>query len=317
MNYHSFFVKALAQYGYDVIHEPNAFLTPRSDELGWPLRYPNVNWGTNTVLVLTFQDRVTYDKHGQVIELQNLEKHYGDRASRVLVVHMHPNLQTVYHGPIKLVEFSSHNYREIYRFKLCLPQWHQILDRPKTQAWQSLNGRMSDHRSRVANILKHWPNGILSLGHTLPLDQWPYATYPGTENDENFIRLADIYGSCAVNVVTESSYDQNPGLFSEKTLQAMLAQQIPIVIGSRGIVASLKQHNFDMFDDLVDISYDDMPDNTRVEHALWWNQDLILGKIDLANFQPRLIAQREFLLEQYCNLMEQNFTAQISKLNFE
>jgi hypothetical protein len=117
------------------------------------------------------------------------------------------------------------------------------------------------------------------------LDEWAYNTYRGTENDENFVRLGKIYGSCAVNIVTETLYDHAPGLFCEKTLFAMLAEQIPIVIGSQGLVASLRDRGFDMFDDLVDTSYDCLPNETRLTAALESNQDLIVGKIDLAPYR--------------------------------
>ena len=127
---------------------------------------------------------------------------------------------------------------------------------PKTQAWQCLNGRMCTHRRRAVDILQHWPNGMLSYGNEIPLPEWAYSTYRGTENDDNFIRLADVYGSCAVNIVTETEYNTTPGIISEKTLMAFAAQQIPIVIGHSNAVQHCKELGFDMFDDLVDTSYD-------------------------------------------------------------
>ena len=162
--------------------------------------------------------------------------------------------------------------------------------------------------------MSNWPDGTLSYGTAIPLKEWAYDTYRGTENDENFVRLGKIYGSCAVNIVTETLYDHAPGLFCEKTLFAMLAEQIPIVIGSQGLVSSLQNRGFDMFDDLVDTSYDCLPNETRLITALESNRDLIVGKIDLVPYRERLRAQREFLLDDYPTIMELRFIRDCEKL---
>jgi hypothetical protein len=166
----------------------------------------------------------------------------------------------------------------------------------------------------VASILSQWGGGVLSYGTDISLPEWDYGTYQGTENNENFIRLAAVYGSCAVNIVTETLYDPVPGLFCEKTLFAVLAEQIPIVIGSQGLVASIRAHGFDMFDDVVDISYDSLPNETRLTQALALNQDLIQGRIDLSPYQQRLRDQREFVLDDYINLMELRFVRDCEQL---
>jgi len=94
----------------------------------------------------------------------------------------------------------------------------------------------------------------------------------------------------------------------------MAAEQIPIVIGTQGLVSSLRRHGFDMFDDVVDTSYDMLPNSTRLEQALLLNQDLILGKIDLAPYRDRLHAQREFLLDDYTTMMELRFVRDCEQL---
>jgi hypothetical protein len=129
-----------------------------------------------------------------------------------------------------------------------------------------------------------------------------------------------VYGDCAVNIVTETEYATTPGIISEKTLLAMAAEQIPILIGHQGIVKHCEELGFDMFTDLVDTSYDSMPNDIRAEQAILLNQDLIQGRIDLAPYCERLRAQREFILDDYTNLMELRFIRDceqlINKLNF-
>jgi hypothetical protein len=124
-----------------------------------------------------------------------------------------------------------------------------------------------------------------------------------------------VYSTSAVNIVTETEYATAPGIISEKTLLAMAAEQIPILVGHQGIVQHCRELGFDMFSDLVDVSYDNMPNEVRAEQAVWLNQDLILGKIDLAPYQERLRAQREFLLDDFATIMELRFQRDISNLN--
>ncbi len=95
----------------------------------------------------------------------------------------------------------------------------------------------------------------------------------------------------------------------------MAAEQIPILIGHAGIVQHCKELGFDMFTDLVDTSYDTMPNDVRAEQALLLNQALIQGRIDLAPYRERLYAQREFLLDDYANIMEMRLQRDISNLN--
>jgi hypothetical protein len=313
MNYSQLFRNTLEKLGFDVHIEPNTFTPPYHPKPGWPLKLPEINWKANSLLVLHFQDFVTITDQG-IVELDRVHDHYGEHAHRVLVTHMHPGLEKVYHGPVNLIEFSSHNYREIYRMRDCWDDWRHVVEQPKTRPWQCLNGRKCSHRQQVVNILSQWGNGILSYGTDIPLSEWDYGTYRGTENNENFIRLAAVYGTCAVNIVTETLYDPVPGLFCEKTLFAMIAQQIPIVIGSQGLVASIRAHGFDMFDDVVDTSYDSLPNETRLTQALALNQDLIQGRIDLSPYQQRLRDQREFVLDDYTNIMELRFIRDCEQL---
>jgi hypothetical protein len=128
------------------------------------------------------------------------------------------------------------------------------------------------------------------------------------------MRLLPIYAKCQVNIVTETQYDEPPGIVSEKTLMAMIAQQVPIVIGHQGIVQDCRELGFDMFDDLVDTSYDSMPNDIRVEQAIIKNQDLILGKINLAPYQERLQKQRSFLLDEFVTGTQQRYIQDVEQL---
>lgn len=295
MDHNQFFQACFESQGFDVVLMPNVFDPPYDPVRGWPLKTPKIQWKDNTILVANFQDFVTHTGD-QVIELEVFEQAYWHQADRVVVLHWPVHLKDHYRGRMNLVEFSTHNYMLMRTLAAQESKWWHIHTQPKTRAWQCLNGRTCEHRRWVAEILQHWPNGYLSLGSEIPLHVWDYPTYRGTDNDENFYRLADVYGSCAVNIVTETQYDGCCGIITEKTLLAMLANQIPIVIGYRGIVQHLRDRGFDTFDDLLDTSYDDLPDDIRYREALVRNRQVILGEVDLTPYRDRLNQQREHAL---------------------
>ena len=295
MDYSILFEQTFKQLGFEVVGVWNTFDPPYDSTAGWPLKLPTVDFKPNTVLIMHFQDFVTFG-HVRIIELDRVATHYGQYAKQIVVTHMHHDLTSVYDGPINLIEFSNHNYALMNLLRNEQHNWQHIVDQPKTLGWQSLNGRMCPHRRRVADVLQALPNGVLSYGNEIALPEWSYATYRGTENHDNFYRLATVYGSCAVNVVTETLYDDSPGLFCEKTLLAMVAQQIPIMIGYRGIVQHLRDLGFDMFDDIVDHSYDLLSNDVRAEQAIALNQEFMINPGNLEAIRDRLVAQRNFVL---------------------
>ena len=319
MNYANFFQDLFKKSGFEVHVEHNAFRIPYHPNTAWPLRLPNIEFKDNTILFLHFQDFITV-RDGRIVELDLVADYYGDRANQIVVMHWPHAMHRYYQGPINLIEFDLHEYNILKNLHRRWPEWQHMFDQPHTHAWQCLNGRMCPHRYQVKEILQHWSNGMLSYHDQISLPEWAYSTYRGTENEDNFIRLINVYGSCSVNIVTETQYDSAPGIITEKTIMAMLAEQIPIVVGYPGIVADCKELGFDMFDDVVDISYDRLPNDVRAEQAILRNQDLIQGHIDLSPYRERLRAQREFLLDDYPTIMEIRFQRDcerlISKLNF-
>lgn len=313
MDYSEFFHQTLTKLNFDLVPVYNCYDPVYDPETGWPLKLPKVDFKHNTLVLLHFQDFVTF-QNNTIVELDQVEKFYGDRANQVLVTHMHHGLEKFYHGPINLIEYSNHNCREMTRLQARWAECESVLSQPKTRAWQCLNGRMCSHRRRAVDVLQSWDNGWLSYGPEIPLPLWDYSTYRGTENDENFVRLLPVYGSAAVNIVTETQYDHQPGVICEKTLFAMAAGQIPILIGYPGIIADCVEMGFDMFEDVVDASYDFLPNDQRVEQAILRNQDLILGQIDIGHLQTRLQAQSNRVLCQIEDYYRTNFINQARKL---
>lgn len=278
--------------GYKVVFQPCAQLPPYDGHpgtapQGWNLKLPGLEWTDRHLTIIQCVDFLTVTESG-CRELEAIERHYGDRADRVVVVHWDLGLEKFYSGPLNLIYFPTHSYEFIYWMNYFQDSWVNEFDRKRHHIWQCLNGRENDLRRKVVDHLKSHPNGILSFGDTLPLPGYPYSTYRGTENHENWQRLVPVYSDCDVNVVTETIYDNPLGIITEKTLMAFFARQLPIVIGYPGIVEHCEQLGFDMFRDIVNTNYDYLPNETRWSEALRWNQHLIDHGIDRDYLAVRL-----------------------------
>ena len=292
VDFHKILSLPWEKLGHKVVFQPCAQLPaydghPGTSAAGWPLRLPGVEWAERHLVIVQCVDFLTVTEDG-CPELRAIEQHYGDRANRVVVIHWDIDLGKFYSGPLNLVYFPTHSYEFMYYMNHIQDQWTDSFSGRRHHIWQCLNGRECDLRKKVALHLQPHPNGILSYGDTIPLPGYPYSTYRGTENHENWMRLLPIYSDCDVNIVTETIYDNPLGIITEKTLMAFFARQVPIVVGYPGIVDHCEQLGFDMFRDIVDTSYDYLPNDRRWSAALTRNQHLIDHGIDRDYLAQRL-----------------------------
>jgi hypothetical protein len=268
------FTQTFRQLGYDVVYQPSCLQQPYNQHC-WPIAYPAVTFNNNTLVIMHCQDFVSIN-YNYSPELAAIEEHFGKNANQVVVIHWNYNLRHVYTGPLNLIYFPTHSYELLLKLRGTKDAWAPRFTCPRTHKWQSLNGYARRHRQLVASKLKHYTQtGILSLGTEIPLPNSSYSTYANCDNETNWYQLLPVYSDCEVNVVTETQYYEKPGIISEKTLMAFLALQLPIVIGYQGIVNDCEQLGFDMFRDLVNTTYDAMPDTDRWHIAIDDNANLL------------------------------------------
>lgn len=71
-----------------------------------------------------------------------------------------------------------------------------------------------------------------------------------------------LYSETSVSLITETYADSRPGCFiTEKSWKAIANCHIPIWIGQKGIVSAFKNMGYDVFEDVVDQSYDLISDS--------------------------------------------------------
>ena len=90
-------------------------------------------------------------------------------------------------------------------------------------------------------------------------------------NYENFKKLYKLYTNSFVEIIPETSYTLY-GIVTEKFLNSVYACNFPILIASCGTVKYLRELGFDMFDDVVNHSYDNIESPClRMETAIQQN----------------------------------------------
>jgi hypothetical protein len=106
-------------------------------------------------------------------------------------------------------------------------------------------------------ILQNGFTKIKELRHGGQPDGNIYETLKVTSNSDNFDQhLREFYKHALVEVVNETIFFTNEIFTTEKFLQSVYGYTLPILISSPGAVGYLRQHGFDMFDDVIDHTYD-------------------------------------------------------------
>ena len=103
-----------------------------------------------------------------------------------------------------------------------------------------------------------------------------------------------------IHLITEPGWLENSTFFTEKTVFPLDAGCIPIWVGGWKQPSWMREQGFDVFDDIVDHSYEDLDDpEQRIKQAILRNKDL-LKNIELAadfykNNQSRFKHNQELL----------------------
>lgn len=93
-----------------------------------------------------------------------------------------------------------------------------------------------------------------------PLDKTNFEIYKNIGENNNVVNfnnnLRPLYTNSFVEIVSETTFAAPSYLLTEKTLNSIYGCNFPILITGAGAVAHLREIGFDMFDDIVDHSYD-------------------------------------------------------------
>lgn len=292
-------------------HYESGILEHLLDEKKWVLKLSNT---VKEVLVLLAQDFINIT-NGKSPELEEIEEFYiGSDVNRIIVLHWNHNLKQIYNGPLHLVEFPMHSFEFAQHLRNRYKEWENVNNKSNTVAFMCLNGLPKRHRKKVYNYLQTLlVKGITTLS-TVP-NTYDFASYTGYnwDNVTNYVSMQNVYRSTPVNIVTESLYNEPSGIITEKTLMAFASLQLPILIAHKGAVADVRRYGFDMFDDILDNSYDNLPNNIRWKSAIDKNTHILRGEFNYEELLPRLKKNQDYLLNGYLDYIETEFIRQMGE----
>lgn len=280
----------------------------------WNMNLPKIH--KSEKLILHTQDHLNVHPGGILPELKAIEDFYKDYdLSNIVLIHWNHRLRELYNGKINLIEFPTHSFDFVQLLMNRSSEWvNEVYNRTNKYDFICLNGKARDHRVNVCNYLKQLSNPYkITLGWDDSYEHASYCDYD-FDNADNFIKLIDIYKGSNINIVNETLYDESHGIITEKTLDAFASLQLPIVIGYNGIISDIRDYGFDVFDDIIDHSYDNMNNDVRWKMAIDLNKHLLNGNYNYTDLMHRLKQNQEYLMDGYLNKIIEKFNDQVSEM---
>ena len=143
---------------------------------------------------------------------------------------------------------------------------------------------LCEHNEKWQDIKDLLP--YTDLGHTLPLgSNQVECTSPKFWNE--------IYNDVTVEIVCETNTTTDTFFITEKTLRPIVYGRLFMVIGSPKFEAHLKELGFDIFDDILDKTYDDKSNYLRIDSMFRSLEKFLSTDFNFQNILPRLKANQE------------------------
>jgi hypothetical protein len=123
-------------------------------------------------------------------------------------------------------------------------------------------------------------NSLIELLHGGQPETDIYKNIGYCNNPTNFdLKLRKFYQHALVEIVNETQCADSDIFITEKYQQTIYGYTLPILIASPGSVEYLRNNGFDMFDDVIDHSYDKISDHAqRIMSAIDLNLKLLVDK---------------------------------------
>lgn len=197
--------------------------------------------------------------------------------------------------------------------------------------------RPSDSRAKLASQLVQNIHSIkISFGsmynaHTKPWQsffpdhQLPLIIDDHVDETKLHVQAQSLFADCLFNIVAESSSQHDPWTWrskfiTEKTFKSFALRQIPIWWAVPGLVAEIRKLGFDVFDDIVDHSYDnEYNENSRLsrvfDHVIALDQTYTVDQCQQLRNQISSRLDYNFnLVQQYCDKQSATYNNIVEQL---
>jgi len=121
---------------------------------------------------------------------------------------------------------------------------------------------------------------------------------------KNYNSLMQAYKKICVEVVCETNTEGKTYFITEKTLRPMLNGCIPLIVANTGYEGYLKSLGFDMFDDVLDKSYDNDTGAIRIEKVYNVLEDILVNRDSL--WLKELSGRLENNIERVASYIQEN-----------
>jgi len=233
------------------------------------------------------------------------------------------NIQPNWNNKTTCFNFMINKPRHNREFLLLLIKHFELVDYSYSLCWKTTNLKRNHmirntQSERYKKIIRDTPidipEKIYTFGHEVFMDHG--LRYGHVKNSENYAGLlqSTVFEPSCVSLITEPSFYERETLQTEKTIMAMYGGTLPIWVGGWRIPQSLRQLGFDVFDDIVDHSYETLADPwDRAYYAVEKNLNLLRNP----NLAKDFIATNYARLQHNINLLEQNVFLEycIQKIN--
>jgi predicted ribosome quality control (RQC) complex YloA/Tae2 family protein len=151
------------------------------------------------------------------------------------------------------------------------------------------------HRKFLLQLIKRF--NLINYTHSLPWKHNDVNSIPVTDykfgpevvmekgikngsfkNAETYNKLlkTTVFEPSCISLITEPVFIERESILTEKTIMSIYSGTLPIWIGSWRCADALRSFGFDVFDDIVDHSYQDLEDPfDRCYHAIERNLNLL------------------------------------------
>jgi hypothetical protein len=154
----------------------------------------------------------------------------------------------------------------------------------------------SDFTSFICEYNERWQ----SLAPMLPYSDTGHSIDPATMKNEINTGVGidtwnQIYRDVSIDIVCETNTTADTFFITEKTFRPIAYGRLFMVIGSPEFEQNLKRLGFDIFDDIIDKSYDSESSYYRVDAVFKSLGELLRNPVDMQSLLPRLQANKRVL----------------------
>jgi hypothetical protein len=123
------------------------------------------------------------------------------------------------------------------------------------------------NKEDLLNYLDNYSNEFINEGEFLSSQKYIKNYHESTFTEQSYLTdfmVPDTFLDSYINIVTETHFTETDVHISEKSYKPFYFYQLPLLIATPGHVKKMKElFNYDFFDDLINHSYDNEPDNQK------------------------------------------------------